>query len=57
MTQALGTSAPKWGRVQLGTQRRDDAVDLIRGVVVNSSLLPTGEGLPTKTNARGQLRQ
>jgi hypothetical protein len=56
LAQALGTSTPRWRRVELGTQRRDDALDLIYGVAVNSSLLVTGEGLLTKLNASGQPR-
>jgi hypothetical protein len=57
LAQALGTSTPRWRRVELGTQRRDDALDLIYGVAVNSSLLVTGEGLLTKLNASGQPRR
>jgi hypothetical protein len=57
LAQALGTSTPRWRRVELGTQRSDDALDLIYDVAVNSSLLVTGEGLLTKSNASGQPRR
>jgi hypothetical protein len=54
MAQMLGTSAPGWGRVELGTQRRDDPSGLFRGVAATSSLLAVGEGLPIKPNVNGR---
>jgi hypothetical protein len=56
LAQMLGTSAPGWGRVELGTQRRDDPSGLFRGVAATSSLLAVGEGLPIKPNANGTCK-
>jgi hypothetical protein len=47
-------SAPGWGRVELGVQRKDDALGLFHSNVVSSGLPAAREGLNTNSPYPGE---